>query len=51
MEKQDNSGQSEHEFIKIYLTPKLGEVSLIKSILDSEKIPYYIKGENFGGIL
>jgi len=43
-----NKNQSEYNFIKVYATPKQGEIALIKSILNSSKIPYYIKGENFG---
>jgi hypothetical protein len=41
-----NKDQS--SYIKIYSTPKQGEIAIIKSILDSQGIPYYIKGENFG---
>ncbi len=36
------------DFLKIYSTPKHSEILLIKSILDGQGIPYYIKGENFG---
>lgn len=43
-----NKNQSEYKFVKIYSTPRQGEIALIKSILNSSKIPYYIKGENFG---
>lgn len=45
-----NKDQSEHKFIKVFSTPKPGEIALIKSILEGQKIPYYIKGENFGTI-
>jgi hypothetical protein len=45
-----NKDQSKYKFIKIFSTPKPGEIALIKSVLDSQKIPYYIKGENFGTI-
>ena len=40
--------QPTYKFQKIFTTPKIEEISIIKSILDSEKIPYYIRGENFG---
>jgi len=40
--------QPEHEFERVYSSPKQGEIGLIKSLLDGENIPYYIKGENFG---
>ncbi len=40
--------QKEYKFIKVYSTPKQGEIAIIKSILDSQNISYYIKGENFG---
>ena len=43
-----NKNQPVYEFIKIFTSPKMGEVAIIKSILDGEKIPYNIKGENFG---
>ena len=43
-----NKNQSEYEFVKVYSTPKQGEIAIIKSILDGQNIPYYIKGENFG---
>ncbi|MFH0913200.1 MAG: DUF2007 domain-containing protein [Candidatus Omnitrophota bacterium] len=38
----------DYKFVKIYSTPNQGEIAIIKSILDSQGIPYYIKGENFG---
>jgi hypothetical protein len=40
--------QSKDEFVKIYSTQKQEEIAFIKSILETNKIPYYIKGENFG---
>jgi hypothetical protein len=43
-----NKNQSEYKFVKVYSSPKQGEIALIKSLLDGNKIPYYIKGENFG---
>ena len=43
-----NNNQSDYKFIKIYSTPNHGEIAIIKSILDSQGISYYIKGENFG---
>ena len=42
-----NKNQPVYKFIKIFTTPKMGEIAIIKSILDGEKIPYNIKGENF----
>jgi len=45
---KENKSQSAYKFVKIFTTPKMGEIAIIKSILDGEKIPYYIKGENFG---
>jgi hypothetical protein len=42
-----NKNQSENEFVKVYSSPKSGEIAIIKSLLDGNKIPYYIKGENF----
>ena len=40
--------KKDHIFVKVYSTPKTGEIALIKSILNGEDIPYYIKGEHFG---
>lgn len=42
-----NKNQREYKFVKVYSSPKQGEIALIKSLLDGEKIPYYVKGENF----
>jgi hypothetical protein len=42
-----NNNQPIYKFIKVFTTPKMGEIAIIKSILDGEKIPYNIKGENF----
>ena len=39
--------KSNYKFLKVFTTPRMGEIAIIRSILDSEKIPYYIKGENF----
>jgi len=39
--------QPGYKFITIFTGPRMGEIAIIKSILDSEKIPYNIKGENF----
>jgi hypothetical protein len=41
--KQD----SNHAFIKVYSTPNSGQIVVIKSLLEAEKISYYIKGEHF----
>lgn len=40
--------QSEYKFVTIHSTPNSGEIAFIKSLLDSQEIPYHIKGENFG---
>jgi len=47
-ESSVNKKQPVLKFIKIFTTPNLGEIAIIKSLLDGEKIPYNIKGENFG---
>ena len=36
------------DFIKVYTTPSLSEIALIKSMLAAGEIVYYIKVENFG---
>ena len=38
----------EYKFITVFSTPKLAEITVIKSILDAQNITYHIKGENFG---
>jgi len=43
-----NGQEAGRDFLKIYSTPRHSEILLIKSILDGQGIPYYIKGENFG---
>jgi hypothetical protein len=49
---QCKNGQPEHAFVKIYTIPNtvrmMGEIALIKSLLDSGRVPYYIAGENVG---
>ena len=45
-----NDNQTGYRFVKVYSTPNHGEVAIIKSILDSQEISYYIKGENFGSL-
>lgn len=42
-----NKNPSNCKFVEIFSTPQQGEIAIIKSILDSQGIPYYIKGENF----
>ncbi len=37
----------EHQFIQVHSTSNHGEIAVIKSLLDEQNIPYYIKGENF----
>ena len=46
-EKEPERNQKEYKFIKVYTTPKLGEIAVIRSILDAQNIPYHIKGEHF----
>lgn len=36
-----------YKFKKVFSTPKLAEIIVIKSILETQNIPYHIKGENF----
>lgn len=45
-----NEEKITYNFLRIFTTPNKAEASIIKSILESEKIPYYIKGENFGTV-
>lgn len=40
--------KSNYKFLNIFTTPKAQDICIIRSILDSQKIPYFIKGENFG---
>ncbi len=43
-----NKNQPQYKFVKIFTTPKMGEIAIIRSLLDNEEIPYNIKGQNFG---
>jgi hypothetical protein len=43
-----NKKQLKYKMIRIFSTSNVAEVAVIKSVLDGEKIPYHIKGENFG---
>ena len=36
----------EHSFVKVLETDSLTDIALIKSVLDAEKIEYFIQGEN-----
>jgi hypothetical protein len=47
-EKIEKERHPEYRFLRVYTTPSIGEIAVIKSLLDGQKIPYYIKGENFG---
>lgn len=50
-EKEESKRDKEepaYTFVKVFSTPNLGDISIIKSLLESEKIEYFIKGENFG---
>jgi hypothetical protein len=46
-EKDAERRQKDYKFVKVHSTPKLGEIAIIKSILDAQNLPYHIKGENF----
>jgi len=43
----DNRNQ-DHKFVRVHSISRADELGIVKSILDSHKIPYFIKGENFG---
>jgi hypothetical protein len=47
-EQKVERNRPEYKFIKVFSTPKLSEITVIKSILEVQNIPYHIKGENFG---
>lgn len=50
-EKQKKAAEQKlrnYEYQKILTTPKASDLGIIKSRLDSQNIPYYIKGEEFG---
>jgi hypothetical protein len=40
--------QPSQDFIRVFSTPQPGEIALIKSLLEAEGIPYFVKGEHFG---
>lgn len=40
----------DYKFIKVHSTPKMGEIAVIKSLLDAQNIPYEIKGEHFAAL-
>lgn len=42
----DKKGENDITFIPILSTFNLGDIALIKSILDNEEIEYFIQGEN-----
>ena len=39
-----------HNFIRVHSVLRPHDLALIKSILESSQIPYFIKGENFGSL-
>jgi hypothetical protein len=43
---EPNEAENEKTFIPILSTYNLGDIDLIKSILDNEDIAYFLKGEN-----
>jgi len=43
---KDNEGEGNVTFIPILSTYNLGDVALIKSILDNDEIEYFLQGEN-----
>ena len=44
MERRGPAG----DWVKVHATPRQDEIAFIKSLLDAEGIPYFIKGEHFG---
>ncbi len=44
MDRREPAG----DWVKVHTTPRQDEIAFIKSILDGEGIPYFIKGEHFG---
>ena len=40
--------QPQNKFVRVHSVSRPDELALIKSILESQKITYFIKGENFG---
>ena len=38
----------DHKFVRVHSISRADELGIVKSILESNKIPYFIKGENFG---
>jgi hypothetical protein len=47
-EKEKEKGYPDYKFMNVYKTPSSAKIAIIKSLLDSENIPYFIKGEHFG---
>ncbi|MFH0827241.1 MAG: DUF2007 domain-containing protein [Candidatus Omnitrophota bacterium] len=48
--KEEERGPKGQKFVKVHSTPKSGEIAVIKSLLDAQKIPYEIKGEHFAAL-
>ena len=38
------------EFVKLFEPQNPGELALVKSLLDANKIEYYVQNEHFGGL-
>jgi len=41
-------GKENYKFVRVHSISRADELGIVKSILDTNKIPYFIKGENFG---
>ncbi len=50
---ENNEGQNEHapELVVVLSTFSLGDVAIVKSILDAADIQYFFKGERFLGLV
>lgn len=38
------------EFVKLFEPQNAGELALVQSLLDANKIEYYVQNEHFGGL-
>lgn len=38
------------EFVKLFEPQNAGELALVRSLLDANKIEYYVQNEHFGGL-
>lgn len=39
------------KYVEVYISSNAGEVALIKSLFDAEKIDYYFQGERFHSVI